>query len=144
MFLRALRFFINNHSKSTIRFHSTIANYQIETDHVALFKNIFGRERMHQLLVRRYTNYSREFHFVRKISRLCAKVFNSLGYKIISVQFTHSSRYRFFQFIINCRKHFTALAHIFHLLRRFFSSDQSTHFTPSTMPRLTNSFSISS
>ena len=144
MFLRALRFFINNHSKSAIRLHSTIANYQIETDHVALFKNIFGRERMHQLLVRRYTNHSRKLHFIRKISRFCAKIFNSLGYKIISVQFTHSSRYRFFQFIINCRKHFTTLTHIFHLLRRFFSGDQLTHFTPSTIPRLTNSFSISS
>ena len=144
MFLRALRLFIDNHSKSAIRLHSTIANYQIETDHVALFKNIFGRQRMHQLLIRRYTNHSREFHFVRKISRLCAKIFNSLGYKIISVQLTHSSRYGFFQFIINRRKHFAALAHIFHLLRRFFSGDQLAHFTPSTMPRLTSSLSISS
>ena len=144
MFLRALRFFIDNHSKSTIRLHSTIANHQIEADHVALFKNIFGRERVHQLLVRRYTNNTWKLHFVRKISRLCAKIFNSLGYKIISVQFTHSGRYGFFQFIINCRKYFAALAHIFHLLRRFFSSDQLAHFTPSTMPRLTNSFSISS
>ena len=144
MFLRALRLLINNHSKSAIRFHSTIANYQIKADHVALLKNIFSRERMHQLLIRRYTNHSRELHFVRKISRLCAKIFNSLGYKIISVQLTHSSRYGFFQFIINCRKHFAALAHIFHLLRRFFSGDQLAHFTPSTMPRLTSSLSISS
>ena len=144
MFLCALRLLINNHSKGTIRLHSTIANHQIEANHVALFKNIFGRERMHQLFVRRYTNHSRKLHFIRKISRFCAKIFNSLGYKIISVQFTHSSRYRFFQFIINCRKHFATLAHIFHLLRRFFSSDQLAHFTPSTMPRLTNSFSISS
>ena len=144
MFLRTLRFFIDNHSKSTIRFHSTIANHQIKADHVALFKNIFGWQRMHQLLVRRYTNHSWKLHFVRKISRLCAKIFNSLGYKIVSVQLTHSSRYGFFQFIINCRKHFTALAHIFHLLRRFFSSNQLAHFTPSTMPRLTSSLSISS
>ena len=144
MFLRALRLFIDNHSKSAIRLHSTIANYQIETDHVALFKNIFGRQRMHQLFVCRYTNHSRKLHFIRKISRFCAKIFNSLSYKIISIQFTHSSRYRFFQFVINCRKHFAALAHIFHLLRRFFSGDQLAHFTPSTMPRLTSSLSISS
>ena len=144
MLLRALRLLIDNHSKSAIRLHSTIANHQVKADHVALFKNIFGRERVHQLLVRRYTNHSRELHFIRKISRFCAKIFNSLGYKIISVQFTHSSRYRFFQFIINCRKHFATLAHIFHLLRSFFSSNQLTHFTPSTMPRLTNSLSISS
>ena len=144
MFLRTLRLFVDNHSKSAIRFHSTIANHQIEADHVTLFKNIFCRQRMHQLLVRRYTNHSREFHFVRKISRLCTKIFNSLSYKIISVKFTHSSCYGFFQFIINCRKHLATLAHIFHLLRRFFSGDQLAHFTPSTIPRLTSSLSISS
>ena len=144
MFLRTLRLFIDNHSKSAIRLHSTIANHQIEADHIALFKNIFGRKRVHQLLVRRYTDHSRELHFVCKISRFCAKIFNSLGYKIISVQFTHSSRYGFFQFIVNYRKHFATLAHIFHLLRRFFSGNQLTHFTPSTIPRLTSSLSISS
>ena len=144
MLLRALRLFIDNHSKSAICLHSAIANYQIKANHVTFFKNIFGRERMYQLLVRRYTNHSRELHFVCKISRLCTKIFNSLGYKIISVQLAHSSRYGFFQFIINCRKHFAALAHIFHLLRRFFSGDQLAHFTPSTIPRLTSSLSISS